>query len=137
MTNEPITPLVDLLKCLAHPARLRILALLRDGELCVCQITEVLRIPTSTASEHLTELRRAGLLAERKEGRWVYYGLAPQPDRAALLESLWPRLDAVEPVHADRQAGVLTRRVPVEVTCTKAKACAPRRSASQEGSHAE
>lgn len=124
MANEAITPLVDLMKVLAHPARLRILALLREGELCVCQITEVLGIPTSTASEHLTELRRAGLLAERKEGRWVYYGLSPRQGLEGLVQALWPHVDAVEQVAADRKAAAVTRGIPVEVTCTRMKSCA-------------
>ena len=62
-------------KALAHQARLRIVAMLRSGELCVCQITAVLGVATSTVSAHLSELRRAGLVAERKDGRWVYYSL--------------------------------------------------------------
>lgn len=127
MTKAPLAPLVDLMKVLAHPVRLRTLALLREGELCVCQITEVLRVPTSTASEHLTELRKAGLLAERKEGRWVYYGLSPRPELEGLLEALWPHVDAVAQVALDREAARTTRGVPVEVTCARA-ACASKPS---------
>ncbi len=125
MSNRPLAPVVDLLKTLAHPARLRILALLRDGELCVCQITEVLGIPASTASEHLTELRRAGLLAERKDGRWVYYGLLREGEHGSLLESLWAHLDGVDLIDQDHQAALATRSVPVEVTCAKGRACGP------------
>jgi DNA-binding transcriptional ArsR family regulator len=127
MTKDAITPLVDLMKTLAHPVRLRVLALLREGELCVCQVTEVLGIPMSTASEHLTELRKAGLLGERKEGRWVYYGLAPRPGLEGLLAALWPHVDALGQVEQDREAARATRKVPVEQTCSKAKPCASRR----------
>jgi len=63
-------------KALAHPARLRILAMLAPGELCVCQVTAVLGLAYSTVSAHLAELRGAGLIEERKDGRWVYYRLA-------------------------------------------------------------
>lgn len=121
MTNRELTPLVDLLKLLAHPARLRILAVLREGEHCVCQLAEVLGMPTSTASEHLTELRRAGLLAERREGRWVYYGLQVSEVLGPVLEALWPRLDGAGQIEADRLASVRTRGIPVEVTCRKAE----------------
>ena len=69
---------VDLLKALAHPVRLRILVLLREGEMCVCQIKAVVELSNSSVSEHLAELRRVGLLEERKAGRWVYYMLQPQ-----------------------------------------------------------
>ena len=62
-------------KALGHPARLRILAMLRPGELCVCQMATALQLAASTVSGHLNELRRAGLVLERKAGKLVYYGL--------------------------------------------------------------
>lgn len=57
--------------------RLRILNLLLDGELCVCDIVGVLDVPQPTASRHLAYLRRAGLVESRKQGLWRYYKLAP------------------------------------------------------------
>lgn len=75
MMTRLLADAVAVFKALGHPARLRILAMLRGGELCVCQITAVLGAATSTVSAHLAELRRAGMVAERKDGRWVYYGL--------------------------------------------------------------
>ena len=126
MLKTPIAPLVDLMKTLAHPMRLRILALLREGELCVCQVVEILGVATSTISEHLTELRKAGLLAERKDGRWVYYALSPRPELEGLLRALWPHVDAVAQVAQDREAAKVTRGIPVEVTCSKSKPCATR-----------
>jgi DNA-binding transcriptional ArsR family regulator len=62
-------------KALAHPARLRILAMLRPGELCVCQMSTLLQLAASTVSGHLNDLRRSGLVVERKEGKMVYYAL--------------------------------------------------------------
>lgn len=85
-----LRPLVELLKALAHPVRLRILALLRDGELCVCQVAEILRLAPSTVSEHLTDLRRAGLVQERKVGRWVHVALTDAAASRSVLEALWP-----------------------------------------------
>jgi ArsR family transcriptional regulator len=63
-------------RALGHPARMRAAAMLRSGELCLCQITEVLGLAPSTVSLHIKELKRAGLVIERKEGRWVYFSLA-------------------------------------------------------------
>lgn len=123
MNTVPLGPLVDLMKLLAHPMRLRILALLREGELCVCQVVEVLGVATSTISEHLTVLRKAGLLVERKEGRWVYYGLAPRPELAGLLQALWPHVEGAGEVARDREAARITRAIPVELICSKSKAC--------------
>ena len=67
--------LVDAVKALAHPGRLRMLAMLRGGDLCVCQMTAVLELAASTVSSHLSDLRRAGLVTERKSGKWVHYHL--------------------------------------------------------------
>jgi len=62
-------------RAFSDPTRLRILHLLRGGELCVCHIVDVLGVPQPTASRHLAYLRRAGLVAARKEGLWSYYRL--------------------------------------------------------------
>src|SRR3990167_10728575 len=63
-------------KALADPTRLRILALLAGGEICVCDIHDTLGIPQPRASRHLSYLRRAGLVETRKQGLWVHYRLA-------------------------------------------------------------
>ncbi len=65
---------------LADPTRLRILALLEDGEVCVCDIHASLGVPQPTASRHLAYLRRAGLVSARRNGVWMHYSLAPVPD---------------------------------------------------------
>jgi len=62
-------------KALADSNRTRVLMFLRGGELCVCQIMEMLGLAPSTVSTHLNVLHRAGLLKSRKEGRWIYYRL--------------------------------------------------------------
>lgn len=61
---------------LADATRLRIINLLVEGELCVCDIMQVLKVPQSKISRHLSYLRRAGLVDARKEGLWMYYCLA-------------------------------------------------------------
>lgn len=118
---KPIEPLVDLMKTLGHPARLRILALLRAGELCVCQINTILGLAGSTVSEHLTELRRAGLLSERKDGRWVYYELSPKVDLRELLEVLWTHLNQTQPVKDDLKAARVVRNKPLAIICSEQK----------------
>lgn len=109
--------LVDLHKALAHTARLRILAMLRAGELCVCQITAVLALAPSTVSAHLSDLKRAGLLEERKEGRWVHYGLARTARTNKLLRALWPQLEQDRQVQADRAVVTELRSVPLDRLC--------------------
>ena len=72
--------LETLFKALSDRTRLRILALLAKGDVCVCEIHEALGIPQPTASRHLAYLRRAGLVTDRRKGLWVYYGLSEQAD---------------------------------------------------------
>ena len=79
-------------KALAHPVRLRILALLEGGELCVCRVVAVLGLAYSTVSAHLRELRRTGLVDERKEGRWVYHRLPDDRAARAVVEDELHRL---------------------------------------------
>ncbi|MDH3346308.1 MAG: metalloregulator ArsR/SmtB family transcription factor [Kiritimatiellaceae bacterium] len=77
---------LEILKALADRNRLRVvMALCRYDELCACQITELLQVTGATASRHLSILQHAGLLDSRKEGRWVYYQLAPPDGAEALL----------------------------------------------------
>lgn len=63
-------------KSLADENRLRILTLLANGERCVCDLQDELEIGQSLLSFHLKTLREAGLVADRKEGRWAYYALS-------------------------------------------------------------
>ncbi|MGQ9499847.1 MAG: ArsR/SmtB family transcription factor [Dissulfurimicrobium sp.] len=67
---------VLLFKALSQKVRLRILALLAEGGLCVCDLMAVLGLPQSTVSRHLAYLERAGLVAGRRNGVWMYYRLA-------------------------------------------------------------
>jgi DNA-binding transcriptional ArsR family regulator len=69
-------------KALADQQRIRILLMLGAGELCVCQIIEVLSLAPSTVSKHLSILSNAGLVDSRKEGRWMHYRLPGGADGA-------------------------------------------------------
>jgi DNA-binding transcriptional ArsR family regulator len=104
-------------KALGHPARLRILAMLREGELCVCQVTAVLELAASTVSAHLNELKRAGLVLERKDGRWVFYSLSAEAATTALLGDIWALLRDDAQVAADARLLRGLRRIPVETLC--------------------
>jgi len=72
--------LTAIYSALADPTRLRILALLKDGEICVCHIHDSLKVPQPTASRHLAYLRRSGLVAARRAGVWMHYKLVPPQD---------------------------------------------------------
>ena len=66
---------MSITKALADENRIRTLLALRQGELCVCQITELFGLAPSTISKHLSILFQAGLVESRKDGRWFYYQL--------------------------------------------------------------
>lgn len=67
---------LSIAKALADESRLRVLLALKCGELCVCQIVELLELAPSTVSKHMAILQQAGLVDRRKDGRWIYYRLA-------------------------------------------------------------
>jgi DNA-binding transcriptional ArsR family regulator len=105
-------------RALGHPARMRTAAMLRSGELCLCQITEVLSLAPSTVSLHIKELKRAGLVNERKDGRWVYFSLA---DDEHARRWLGPALAAVEDdpqLARDSEVVAELRRLPVAELCS-------------------
>jgi DNA-binding transcriptional ArsR family regulator len=66
----------EIFKAMAIPTRLAILKLLKEGELCVCEITSALAKPQSSTSHHLSILKSAGLIRERKEGKWSHYRIS-------------------------------------------------------------
>jgi ArsR family transcriptional regulator, arsenate/arsenite/antimonite-responsive transcriptional repressor len=75
---------LDLLfRALADPTRLRLLNLIADREICVCYFVEILRISQPKVSRHLAYLRRAGIVASRREGKWMHYRLVTPKDQAA------------------------------------------------------
>lgn len=66
----------SLFHALSDPTRLGVLELLREGELCVCELQDAIDAAQSRLSFHLKVLKEAGLVTDRKEGRWSYYALA-------------------------------------------------------------
>jgi ArsR family transcriptional regulator len=75
---------VDLLfRALSDPTRLRLLNLIADKEICVCYFVEILGISQPKISRHLAYLRRAGIAAARRQGRWMHYRLVIPRDAAA------------------------------------------------------
>ena len=68
-------------KSLADPTRVRVLAALRGGEWCVCELSDALEVSQSTLSTHLQVIREAELVQTRREGKWVYYALTPDARR--------------------------------------------------------
>jgi ArsR family transcriptional regulator len=74
---------------LADESRVRALVALTGGQLCVCQIAELLQLAPSTVSKHLYILRQGGLVESQKKGRWIFYSLPNKPDPAARQSIEW------------------------------------------------
>ncbi len=105
MKTAPAHPRVDrMFRAFSDLTRLRILELLRHGELCVGDLVDILQVPQPTASRHLAYLRRTGFVRTRKEGMWSFYSLAPSRSslHLKLLESLEVSTRDIAEFAADR-----------------------------------
>ncbi len=104
-----VRPTTGLLKALADDNRLRILALLSHGELCVCHIASALELSQPNASQHLTVLKNAGVVDGERRGSWIYYRLAVESDpvREGILRAVIEGVSAAS--EADRGRLAVTR----------------------------
>ncbi|MGQ9466023.1 MAG: ArsR/SmtB family transcription factor [Anaerolineae bacterium] len=90
MQDDLYEPVIRLFSLLAHPARLRILDLLRRGEACVCHLQAALGVSQPYVSQQLRVLREAGLISQHREGLYVYYRLTDPRVEHLLAEVLGP-----------------------------------------------
>ncbi len=107
--------LVQVAKAIGHPARLRILAMLDGRALCVCQMTSVLELASSTVSGHLNELRRSGLVIEDKQGKLVFYRLDANSPFSGLVSGTLAIATRDSVIAQDRALIDRVRAVPIEV----------------------
>ena len=103
MTLKQRDKSVSLFHALSDPTRLMIMALLQDGEQCVCDLTEALKTTQSRLSFHLKVLKDAGVINDRPEGRWIYYSV-----NADGLEELAEVIQGLKP--SNHRVGSLSRR---------------------------
>lgn len=98
--------IVQKFKALSDDTRLRILALLISGEMCVCDLMAILDLPQSTVSRHLAYLRNSGWVQDRRQGVWMYYRLTDDGDPFArdLRELLQRHLTDLSQAVRDREA---------------------------------
>lgn len=98
---------VALFHALSDATRLGILEMLRDGERCVCDLQDELEAAQSRLSFHLRVLKEAGLVADRREGRWAYYRIVPEAVREVhdLANALQPAKGTVPTYRAPKCCG--------------------------------
>ena len=106
MNSEMLVELESFFMALADKTRLRLLNLMRDGEICVCFFTEVLEESQPKISRHLAYLRNAGLVEARRDGKWMHYGLVMPSDaaQAAVLETVLGVIAGDRQMQRDRAA---------------------------------
>ncbi len=85
----------------SDPTRLRLLGVLRHGELCVCDIMTVLKLPQSTASRHLAYLRNSGWLESRRKKKWMYYRLRPTPQTEEIISHVLAHISCIPELQRD------------------------------------
>ena len=116
------------LKAAADPTRTRILKLLEAGGLCVCQVQAVLGLAPSTVSKHLTTLKLAGLVQDRRDGKWIEYSLIEDPANPhakPVLGLLHGPLDRDPQVLNDRKRLREIKAIPMEKLCSLPAAKVP------------
>jgi ArsR family transcriptional regulator len=127
-----IQSLERVFQALADGTRLRVLGLLLSGEVCVCSLHESLGESQPKVSRHLAYLRRAGLVATRREGLWVHYRLADASDPvvATILQAVTHALGHVDAVRRDTRALEKTTgcTVPPPACQPSLDCCAPRKA---------
>ncbi len=90
-------------KALAEQTRVRIAMLLIGQELCVCDLTEILKLPQSTISRHMTQLRQSGLVIDRRAGTWIHYRLADDKVAREISRFLDNSYRNMQPYKSDRE----------------------------------
>jgi len=105
--------LTKIFKSLSDPNRLRIIKMLEQKELCLCEISKILGLANSTVSKHLSILRESGLIVDYKDGKWVIFRLAKSPESLYVKEmqsllSKWMSDD--DTIRADRKQSLLVDR---------------------------
>jgi len=106
-TNLDLTRGARLFHALSDETRLAILEMLRGGERCVCELQDELDAAQSRLSFHLRVLKDAGLVVDRKEGRWSYYSITPEAlaEVHDLAVALQPKRGGLPVVRAGRCCG--------------------------------
>lgn len=118
---------IEVMKAAGDRTRVRILKMLQGGELCVCQVMAVLGMSSSTVSKHLSILKMAGLVRDRRDGRWVYYCLETRRRNAYALtvsQHLNGWLENDPEILADRKKLSVVSAMPVEEICAQASVIA-------------
>lgn len=118
--DETISPAdsAQMFKALGDETRLRMLGLLRHGELCVCDLMEVLKLPQSTVSRHLAYLRNSYWVSGTRRGKWMYYRLRQYTCEQPVAQGIIEYLGSIAQIQEDHRALLRHLEVKSEQACT-------------------
>lgn len=141
MAVQILQDMETLFSALSDPTRLRLLNLMRDGEVCVCFFTEVLKESQPKISRHLAYLRKSGLVNARRDGKWMHYSIVyPAEEKGkVLLDSALDLLGNEEELRQEREELVrvcLSGTAPVTISKAPKPKIVEDRSESKEESAA-
>lgn len=112
--------ILGITKAMSDETRVRALMALKDGELCLCQLIDLLELAPSTISKHMTLLLQAGLIEKRKEGRWHYYRLAGNDstkETQGALAWMIKSLEAEDTIRKDAEMLSRVKEKDMEALC--------------------
>ena len=118
-------------KALSDSNRIRALAAARQGDLCACQIIELLGLAPSTVSKHMALLKKAGFIESRKEGKWVYYHLSVNEKNPVIQTAaawVFITLENDRTIKEDQKKLKRIRKVTPLELCRKQKGCLQKKS---------
>lgn len=100
---QDIVAIADTLKLLSDGTRLTILALLKEKELCVCDIVDILQTTQPNVSQHLRKLKKGGLVVETRKKQWIYYSLnvEDKPYLKGILDEMPSMKDQMQKLNPD------------------------------------
>lgn len=115
-------------KALSDETRLRLLLALRDREVCLCQLVELVSLASSTVSKHMSILRQSRLVDGRKDGRWMYYRLAGKDAPHAVRKALqWALESLADDSRLAQDAARLSKIVLVDPQSLCDDTCSPKK----------
>ena len=109
---------LNIFKALGDENRFRILLMLRQRSLCVCEMHELLNIALSTLSAHLKLMKHTGLIVDEKDGRWIIYSLSKNTYLSELLDTLENKLKSDRTIEHDR---IVISQITREICASKMK----------------
>lgn len=107
----------EIYKALSEPNRIRIIKMLQEKSLCVCEITEILKLAASTVSKHLSVLKGAGLIIDEKDNKWINYKINPNPEDPGVISALFSVKLLMEDDEIIRKDREMIKTVDRELIC--------------------